>query len=123
MIPGILKRTLITSSSIRSQIPHSESQPGATPSNILKRNFEEVKLSSNRFGPNLFRISVAYIVIIVFGITTFYFAKRNVDHNRQETMKIKKQIADASEKSTQYPSRFELLKAEREKEAALKKQN
>ncbi|CAF0878523.1 unnamed protein product [Brachionus calyciflorus] len=123
MIQGFFKRSLMTSSIIYNQVPHSETRPDATPANILKRNFEEVKLPKTRFGPNLFRISVAYVAIIAIGISTFYLAKKEVDQNRQETMKIKQQIADATEKSTQYPSRSELLKAEREREAALKKQN
>lgn len=113
MIGNIFTRKLTT-----------DSQTGSTtnpkPEDMLKRNFKEVELPKTRFGPNLFRITVSYFAIIAFGITTFYFAKKEIDQNRQENLKIKQQIADAGEKSVQYPNRFELLKAEREAEAQKK---
>lgn len=74
------------------------------------------KLATNRFGPNLFRITVSYLAIIALGITTFYFAKKEVDKNRAINMKIKQEIFSTSEDiSSKYPSRFDLIKAEKEK--------
>lgn len=93
------------------------------PENMLKRNFKNAELPKTRFGPNLIRITVSYFVIIAFGITTFYFAKKEIDQNRQENLKIKQQISNAIENSTHYPSRQELLKAEREAEAATNQNN
>lgn len=73
-------------------------------------------LVTNRFGKNLIKITSFYMLIIVVGITTFYFAKKDVNDNRVETMKIKKEIATIAaspESSKAYPNRFELYKAEK----------
>ncbi|RNA34103.1 hypothetical protein BpHYR1_009867 [Brachionus plicatilis] len=118
MIGKMFKKALTTQANAGNKSPFEPK-----PENMLKRNFNDVELPKTRFGPNLIRITVSYFAIIAFGITTFYFAKKEIDHNRQETLKIKQQILDASEKSVQYPSRFELLKAEREAEAARKHQS
>lgn len=73
-------------------------------------------LVKNRFGKNLIKITSFYMLIIVVGITTFYLAKKDVNENRVETMKIKKEIASIAaspESSKAYPNRFELYKAEK----------
>lgn len=113
MISKIIKRGLTTEADSKIKTAFE-----AKPENMLKRNFKNAELPKTRFGPNLIRITVSYFAIIVFGITTFFFAKKEIDHNRQENLKIKQQITNAIENSTQYPSRQELLKAEREAEAA-----
>jgi hypothetical protein len=66
----------------------------------------------NRFGPNITKISLSYLFIITAGITTFYFAKREINESRAEALRVKKEIDTYKEK---YPNRFELL--EREKSA------
>ena len=64
-------------------------------------------------GPNLTRITLSYLVIVITGITTFYFAKKEIDGERQKQMKIKHEI---NKPNIKYPSRLELIKAEKEKE-------
>lgn len=69
-------------------------------------------LSKNRFGKNLFKITASYVVIIVVGITTFYYAKKEVDQNRIKNMKIKQEIfaANNNNEMNKYPHRLEILK-------------
>jgi hypothetical protein len=66
-------------------------------------------------GPNLARISISYLGIIVVGITAFYFAKQEVDSERQKQMKIKQEI---NQPNINYPNRFELIKAEKQKQSS-----
>lgn len=73
-------------------------------------------LVSNRFGKNLIKISTWYMVIIVVGITIFYYAKKDVYQNRVENMKIRKEIATLStteDAAKKYPSRLELIRREK----------
>lgn len=71
-------------------------------------------LVTNRFGKNFLKIGGLYIVIITVGITTFYFAKKEVNQNRIESMKIRKEIVSlASSNSSKYPNRFELIRNEK----------
>lgn len=63
------------------------------------------------FGPNLARISLSYIAIIAAGLTTFYFAKKEIEADRIKQMKIKQEI---SKPNVNYPNRHELMKAQRE---------
>jgi hypothetical protein len=79
--------------------------------------YKEKVIYKNRFGPNLFRISTSYLLIVAVGITTFYFAKKEVDQHRQQAMIVKKEIA---ENSKMYPNRGEIIKNERAEQ--LKKQ-
>jgi hypothetical protein len=79
--------------------------------------YKEKIIYKNRFGPNLFRISTSYLLIVAIGITTFYFAKKEVDQERQHSMLVKKEITE----NKSYPNRGELIKAERAE--LLKKQN
>ena len=46
---------------------------------------------NNRFTPNIKRIYMSFAVIITLGITTFYFAKKEINDNRQRLMLIKKE--------------------------------
>jgi hypothetical protein len=78
--------------------------------------YKEKVIYKNRFGPNLFRISASYLFIVAVGITTFYFAKKEVDQQRQHAMIIKKEIND----NKSYPNRADIIKAERAEQ--LKKQ-
>ena len=74
------------------------------------------KITSNfkkRVGPNFIKIWVSYVFIVVGGITTFYYAKKEVEQNRQNAMKIKKEIFTNDEKE-KYPNRLEKVLAERE---------
>ena len=75
-----------------------------------------------RLGPHFFKIWVAYFGIIIVGITTFYFAKKEVDQNRQIAMKTKKDIFSNDEK---YPNRLEMVRAEQKarKEREQQQQN
>ena len=59
-------------------------------------------------GYRLTRISLSYGIIMIVGLTTFYFAKQDVDANRQRIMKVKQEI---NATDTKYPNRFELIKA------------
>ena len=66
-----------------------------------------------RFTPNIKRISLSFAAIITFGITSFYFAKKEINDNRQRLMLIKKEI---NETKAKYPSRNDLIKEMKEKE-------
>ena len=68
---------------------------------------------NNRYGPNLTRISLSFVGIIVVGITAFYLAKKEIADNRQKIMLIKKEI---NETKVKYPSRSEIIKELKEKE-------
>lgn len=73
-------------------------------------------LTTNRFGKNLVKITACYMLVIVAGITTFYYAKKDVNDNRVENLKLKKEIASviaSSDVSQKYPNRFELYKNEK----------
>jgi len=48
----------------------------------------------------------------------FYLAKKDVDSNRHNLMKIKQELNQNAVDSVKYPSRFDLIKAEKEKETA-----
>ena len=67
---------------------------------------------NNRFTVNIKRISWSFVVIITVGITAFYFAKKEINDNRQRLMIVKKEI---NEKSVKYPSRNELIREMKEK--------
>ena len=71
-------------------------------------------------GPNLARISFSYLGIIVVGITAFYFAKQEIDSERQKQMRIKQEI---NKPNTDYPNRFVLIKAEKEKQSLASNHN
>ena len=62
-------------------------------------------------GPNLAKISLSYIAIVVVGVTTFYLAKKEIESERQKQMKIRQEI---SIRDTKYPNRYEIIKAEKE---------
>ena len=73
-------------------------------------------LTTNRFGKNLIKITACYMLVIVVGITTFYYAKKDVNDNRVENLKFKKEmamVAASSDVSQKYPNRFELYKNEK----------
>ena len=70
-------------------------------------------LTDQRFTPNIKRIWLSFAMIIATGITTFYFAKKEINDNRQRIMLVKK---DINETKTKYPSRMEIIKEMREKE-------
>ena len=71
----------------------------------------------SRLGPNVSKISLGYLVIAAVGITTFYFAKKDIHDNRQHEMSIKQEILESKSK---YKSRLEEIKAfkQAEKEKA-----
>lgn len=70
-------------------------------------------LTDNRFSPNLKRISLGFGVVVTLGITAFYFAKREINNNRQRLMLVKKEI---NESKTKYPSRIDMIRELKEKE-------
>ncbi len=69
-------------------------------------------LYNNRFGPNLVRITLSYMAIIVGGISIFYLAKKEIGNSRQEAMNVKREIF--LEPNDKYPNRFEIIKAEKQ---------
>jgi hypothetical protein len=79
--------------------------------------------TKQRLGQHFLKIWGSFFVIIVCGITTFYYAKKEVDQNRQLAMRTKKDIFNADEK---YPNRLEMARAEqkakKEREALEKQQ-
>jgi hypothetical protein len=70
-------------------------------------------LTDQRFTPSIKRIWISFAIIITAGITTFFFAKKEINDNRQRLMLVKKEI---NETKTKYPSRMEIIKEMREKE-------
>jgi hypothetical protein len=70
-------------------------------------------LTDKRFTPNIKRIWVSFAMIITAGITAFYFAKKEINDNRQRIMLVKKEI---NETKTKYPSRMDIIRELREKE-------
>lgn len=68
------------------------------------------------FGIRLTKIMVSYFGIMALGIGVFYFAKKDVDSNRHNLMKVKQQLARLDSPDVdKYPSRYELIKAEKQK--------
>jgi len=82
-----------------------------SPTNIKAKNW---------LGANLYRISLSYLGIIAIGLTTFYFAKQEIDLERLKQMKIKQEIHRPVK---HYPNRLELIKAEKEREKELLAKN
>lgn len=64
-------------------------------------------------GIRLTKIMVSYFGIMALGITIFVIAKKDVDKNRHNMMKIKQELSK-NEYDEKYPSRFDLIKAERD---------
>ncbi len=89
--------------SVKSSTPTLQS-----PTNVKAKNW---------IGRNLYRISLSYLGIIAIGLTTFFFAKQEIESERQKQMKIKQEI---NKPSKYYPNRLELFKAEKEKEQSAK---
>jgi len=81
----------------------------STPSNDANRAKSKF-VYPNRLGPNISKISLSYMLIITVGITTFYFAKQEINESRAEALRIKKEIDTYKEK---YPNRFEMLEKEK----------
>ena len=81
----------------------------STPSNDANRAKTKF-IYTNRFGPNITKISLSYMLIITVGITTFYFAKREINESRAEALRVKKEIDTYKEK---YPNRFDMLEKEK----------
>lgn len=67
------------------------------------------------FGIRLTKIMVGYFSIMALGISLFVIAKKDVDGNRNNLMKVKQELAK-NEADARYPSRFDLIKAEKEAE-------
>lgn len=63
-------------------------------------------------GVRLTKIMVSYFGIMALGLTIFFVAKKDVDKNRHNMMKIKQELSK-NEYDEKYPSRFDLIKAER----------
>jgi hypothetical protein len=53
--------------------------------------------------------------IITVGITTFYFAKREINESRAEALRVKKEIDTYKEK---YTNRFEMFEKEKSQKSA-----
>jgi hypothetical protein len=58
----------------------------------------------SRLGPNVSKITIGYLVIAALGVTSFYFAKKDVFDNRQRQMLFKQEI---NESKSKYQSRLE----------------
>lgn len=104
-----------------SKVPAATSQPVRPPIKRPIRPPPNMKAPrrapwSERLGPDFLKIWTSYLIIVVCGITTFYFAKKEVDKNRQETMKIKKEIFNKEQDDAKYPSRYLMMKQQREEE-------
>lgn len=66
-------------------------------------------------GIRLTKITASYFGIMALGIGIFYLAKKDVDSNRHNLMKIKQELNQNALDTVKYPSRFDLIKAEKEK--------
>lgn len=64
-------------------------------------------------GIRLSKIMISYFGIMAVGITIFVIAKKDVDKNRHNMMKVKQELG-RNEYDERYPSRFDLIKAERD---------
>ena len=62
-------------------------------------------------GVRLTKISLSYFGIMILGIALFVVAKKDIDKNRQNQMKVRQELArlDSYEK---YPSRYDIYKSE-----------
>ncbi len=67
-------------------------------------------------GVRLTKITASYFAIMALGIAVFVIAKKDVEKNRHNLMKIKQELSRLDSQA-QYPSRYELIKAEKEAEA------
>jgi len=63
-------------------------------------------------GIRLTKITVSYFGIMALGITVFVLAKKDVDKNRHNMMKVKQELGK-NEYDERYPNRFDLIKAEK----------
>lgn len=67
-------------------------------------------------GIRLTKITLSYFGIMALGIAIFVIAKKDVDSNRHNLMKVKQELAK-NETDERYPSRFDLIKAEKARES------
>jgi hypothetical protein len=74
------------------------------------------------FGRRNAKVFLGYAIISTLGIASFVYARQNVLDKRTQNMKLNKSIY--SSENSKYPTRFELLRQEkeREKEELLKQQ-
>lgn len=64
-------------------------------------------------GKRLRKITFSYFGIMALGITIFVFAKKDVDKNRQNLMKLKQELNQSDDR---YPNRMDLIRQEKNKE-------
>lgn len=92
-----------------------------TPVQQQQQQQQKVRTFKSRLvSKNLLNITLGYLAVIVVGISSFYWAKSEVDVNRQKNMKLKQEILDKQSKPN-YISRIEELKQERERLSQAKK--
>ena len=88
---------------------------------VQQQQQQKVRTFKSRLvSKNLLNITLGYLAVIVVGISSFYWAKSEVDVNRQKNMKLKQEILDKQSKPN-YISRIEELKQERERLSQAKK--
>lgn len=64
-------------------------------------------------GVRLTKITVSYFGIMALGIAVFIIAKKDVDSNRANLMKIKQELAK-NEADVRYPNRFDVIKTDKD---------